>query len=160
MVVHIHLHGRKQLGGLTDLSDVYTHRSELNSMITLTKKLYYIGGSRQTDHGDCGSTLKFKPLTDTLDNQVKDIGNNANVYFYFPPEFGWKYNENENEYYLTKTPITILSGKEYIGNDGIWNTNGNWWSQTCQFDTDSDDDYRLNGANRYDRFLVLLEKTT
>jgi hypothetical protein len=148
------------LPGLPNLSDVYTHRSQGNTTITLTKRLYYIGGSHQTHHGDCGSSFDYKPLIQT-DTVIQTVIDNFNmVYFYYPPEFGWLH---KGYYYLKKTPITILSGKKLNSewSNINWNKNGDWMSQTCQFEvseekTNATDS--LKSANQYDRFLVLLEK--
>jgi hypothetical protein len=48
ITVQLHLHGRGNITGKADLSDVYTHRSQTNTTVTLVKRLYYIGGSIQT----------------------------------------------------------------------------------------------------------------
>lgn len=148
-----------KLHGLNNLSDVYTYRSQTKTTITLTKKIYYYGSFYSYSDGEASITFDFKPLININVGIEHVIDNIDTAYFYHPPEFGWVHN---SDYYLAKTPITVLSGKEKAAGWGNtdWNKNGDWVSQTCKFEVTTEP-WKVNSlssANKYDRFLVLLEK--
>jgi hypothetical protein len=113
-------------------------------------------------HGTSVSKFNYSPLIN-INIGIGHFKNNINTaYFYYPAEFGWRIN-NAGNYSLTKTPINVLTGKKLNDEWNVtsWNTNGDWVSQTCQFEVteeQSNEADSISSANKYDRFLVLLEK--